>query len=75
MKYIDKKYGLGQTKDICNEKQKGGGDLKTVIYYYKVVVLLVIILMMIGKNLLKRKTGIVKKFNTLTISTQNTKNK
>ncbi len=36
MKYIDKKYGLGQTKDICNEKQKGGGDLITVIYYYKV---------------------------------------
>ena len=35
MKYIDKKYGLGQTKDICDKKQKGGDDEKTVIYYYK----------------------------------------
>tara|TARA_B100001094_G_scaffold271941_1_gene277498 strand:+ start:3093 stop:5294 length:2202 start_codon:yes stop_codon:yes gene_type:complete len=36
MKYIDKKYKLGETKDICNKKkQKGGGDEKTVIYYYK----------------------------------------
>ena len=34
MKYIDKKYKLGKTKDICNEKQKGGGPIP-VIYYYK----------------------------------------
>ena len=33
MKYIDKKYGLGKTKEICG-KQKGGST-KSVIYYYK----------------------------------------
>ena len=35
MKYIDKKYELGETKDICNEKQNGGDGLIPVIYYYK----------------------------------------
>ena len=35
MKYIDKKYELGETKDICNEKQNGGDGRIPVIYYYK----------------------------------------
>ena len=34
MKYIDKKYGLGKTKEICG-KQTGGAN-KSVIYYYKI---------------------------------------
>ena len=33
-KYIDKKYGLGKTKEICG-KQTGGAN-KSVIYYFKI---------------------------------------